>query len=47
MSTRYLFVKSAMDVSTGSVIQFHGVVYIKLSKIIMFHCRNGYDKLVL
>lgn len=47
MSTKYLFIKSAMDVSTGFVIQIHHVVYIKLSKIIMFHYRDGYGKLVL
>jgi len=47
MGTRYLFNKSAMDISTGFVIQFHHVVYIKLCKIIAFHYRNGYAKLVL
>lgn len=47
MSTRYLFIKSAMDISSGFVIQFHHVVYIKLDKIITFHYRNGYAKLGL
>lgn len=47
MSTRYLFIKSAMDISTGFVIQFDHVVYTKLYKIIIFHCRNGYAKMAL
>lgn len=47
MSTRYLFIKSAMGISTGFALQFHHVVYIKLYKIITFHYRNGYAKLVL
>lgn len=47
MSTSYLFIKSAMDIRAGFVILFHHVVCIKLFRMITFHYRNGYAKLVL